>query len=630
MSSKIQIKRGTTEAWASSSNDTTLAPGQLGVEYLTSGYSRLKVGTDNSTHSSTDWAELNYLTPSTQTYQDNVISDVGSGPVVSWSGEVTQFGNASKTTQLIGASSVTLRTLTTGNIVVSNNSFFSSASDVSLGQAATPWPRLFLGIAASSDISQDANGLYFGTGRYPSIQRYSQNLIFNPSGGLSTGGRLTLSTTALYPSVDGKTDLGTSSYQFGSIHIQDATGTSATSGGNGIYFGSDTYQTIYHNGTSLYFNPSGGSVSSGCLTLNPLAFSPTTNGGCDLGTSACGWDNLFMSDGSYIQSGGKYIAYDADTYLYIGSSGPDVSDFSWVQLTGTHGVTLHATNAGISITFDASIAGHQSFNPVGIEEYGILDLGQSAVDKRWGTVYCQSVSESSDASLKSDIHYLDQPQVRVLSAAADFEQTHLIGKDIVSLYATDGDLAVSLDVSVPSSESFRPINNVDLSLDLGSASVANSRWGVVYCQSVSESSDASLKSDIHYLDQPQVKMLSAAADVQEEQSITVEDVLEFISELKPATFVYKSKDISTVSDAEELNMEAIHLGIIANDIEDSKLFEYVASKHETTTTLEDGTIKVNKNLSIKPTSFTVAALTACKYLINQVKELKEMLSNSNN
>ena len=464
MSSKIQIKRGTTEAWASSSNDTTLAPGQLGVEYLPLGYSRLKVGTDNSTHSSTDWADLNYLTPSTQTYRDNMISPVGAGgSVVMWSEEtIIRFGNPNKIAYLIGGGSVTLRTNTTGNIVAANNSFFSSASDVSLGQATTPWPRLYLGNAASSDISQDANGLYFGTGRYPSIQRYSQNLIFNPSGGLSTGGRLTLSTTALYPSA---------------------------------------------------------------------------NGGCDLGTASYGWDNLFMSDQSYIMSGSKYIAYDAGTDLYIGAHN--------------------------------------------------------------------------------------------LTTAADFVQTHLIGKDIVSLYATDGDLAVSLDVSVPSFESFRPINNVDLSLDLGSASVANSRWGVVYCQSVSESSDVSLKSDIHYLDPPQVNLLSTA-DVQEEQYITVEDVLEFISELKPATFVYKSKNISTVADAEELDMEAIHLGIIANDIEDSKLFEYVASKHETTTTLEDGTTKVDKNLSIKPASLAVAALTACKYLINQVKELKEMLNNSNN
>lgn len=461
MSSKIQIKRGTTEAWASSGNDTTLAPGQLGVEYLTSGYSRLKVGTDNSTHSSTDWAELNYLTPSTQTYQDNVISDVGSGTVVSWSGEVTQFGNASKATQLIGASSVTLRTNTTGNIVASNNSFFSSASDVSLGQATTPWTRLHLSNAASSEISQDANGLYFGTGRYPSIQRY---------------------------------------------------------------------------GTSLCFNPSGSSVPSGCLILNPLAFSPLTNGGCDLGSSARGWDNLFMSDQSYIMSGSKYIAYDAGTELYIGANGTNVANFNDIQLMGHVGVTLRAI---------------------------------------------------------------------------------------------EGDVGVSLDVSVPLSESFRPVIGSKVSsLNLGSSTVGL-RWGVVYCQSVSESSDVSLKSDIHYLDPPQVNLLSTA-DVQEEQYITVEDVLEFISELKPATFVYKSKNISTVADAEELDMEAIHLGIIANDIEDSKLFEYVASKHETTTTLEDGTTKVDKNLSIKPASLAVAALTACKYLINQVKELKEMLSNSNN
>lgn len=467
MSSKIQIKRGTTEAWASSSNDTTLAPGQLGVEYLTSGYSRLKVGTDNSTHSSTDWAELNYLTPSTQTYQDNVISDVGSGPVVSWSGEVTQFGNASKVTQLIGASSVTLRTLTTGNIVASNNSFFSAASDVSLGKATSTWTRLHLSNAASSEISQDANGLYFGTGRYPSITRYSSNLIFNPSGGLSTGGRLTLNTTALYPSA---------------------------------------------------------------------------NGGCDLGTASYGWDNLFMSDQSYIMSGSKYIAYDAGTTLYVGTNGTvgangiNVANFNDIQLMGHVGVTLRATESDVGVSLGTSDMTVVTFHPVIGSRQSVLNLGSSIAGLRWGVVYCQSVSESSDVSLKSDIHYLDPPQVNLLSTA----------------------------------------------------------------------------------------------DVQEEQYITVEDVLEFISELKPATFVYKSKNISTVADAEELDMEAIHLGIIANDIEDSKLFEYVASKHETTTTLEDGTTKVDKNLSIKPASLAVAALTACRYLINQVKELKEMLSNSDN
>lgn len=460
MSSKIQIKRGTTEAWASSSNDTTLAPGQLGVEYLTSGYSRLKVGTDNSTHSSTDWADLNYLTPSTQTYQDNQILSAA-GPVVSWlESDVTKFGNSSNPTQLIGGASITLRTTSSGNIVNANDSFFCSNSDVSLGKATSPWTRLHLSNAASSEISQDVNGLYFGTGRYPAIIRYSSNLIFNPSGGLSTGGRLTLSTTALYPSA---------------------------------------------------------------------------NGGCDLGTASYGWDNLFMSDQSYIMSGTKYIAYDAGTDLYIGANGANVANFNDIQLMGQVGVTLRTIEDDVGVSLDATPL-NTSFHPVIGSKVSSLNLGSSTVGLRWGVVYCQSVSESSDVSLKSDIHYLDPPQVNLLSTA----------------------------------------------------------------------------------------------DVQEEQYITVEDVLEFISELKPATFVYKSKNISTVADAEELDMEAIHLGIIANDIEDSKLFEYVASKHETTTTLEDGTTKVDKNLSIKPASLAVAALTACRYLINQVKELKEMLSNSDN
>ena len=45
MSAKLKIKRGTTTSWADSANkDTTLEPGQLGVEYLDDGNMRLKVG----------------------------------------------------------------------------------------------------------------------------------------------------------------------------------------------------------------------------------------------------------------------------------------------------------------------------------------------------------------------------------------------------------------------------------------------------------------------------------------------------------------------------------------------------------------------------------------------------------
>lgn len=58
MSARLKIKRGTTTSWADSANkDTTLESGQLGVEYLTDGNMRLKVGRNevelisSSTHS---------------------------------------------------------------------------------------------------------------------------------------------------------------------------------------------------------------------------------------------------------------------------------------------------------------------------------------------------------------------------------------------------------------------------------------------------------------------------------------------------------------------------------------------------------------------------------------------------
>ena len=65
MSAKLKIKRGSTASWADSTNkDTTLESGQLGVEYLTDGNMRLKVGSNevelisSSTHSNGD--EFNF------------------------------------------------------------------------------------------------------------------------------------------------------------------------------------------------------------------------------------------------------------------------------------------------------------------------------------------------------------------------------------------------------------------------------------------------------------------------------------------------------------------------------------------------------------------------------------------
>ena len=74
MSARLKIKRGTTTSWADSANkDTTLEPGQLGVEYLTDGNMRLKVGKQTDNGSATDWSLLPYVTPLTSVYQDDHI-----------------------------------------------------------------------------------------------------------------------------------------------------------------------------------------------------------------------------------------------------------------------------------------------------------------------------------------------------------------------------------------------------------------------------------------------------------------------------------------------------------------------------------------------------------------------------
>ena len=148
------------------------------------------------------------------------------------------------------------------------------------------------------------------------------------------------------------------------------------------------------------------------------------------------------------------------------------------------------------------------------------------------------------------------------------------------------------------------------------------RFGTVYCESVSESSDSETKSDIHYLDSSnEVTPLS----VEQGSKVTTQDVINFVKNLAPATFIYKRNGISTVEEAASENPDIIHLGIIANDIENDPLFNYVASKSTYTVTDESEGESENTFYSIKPASLAVAALTACKYLLQELEDVKSNL-----
>ena len=82
MAGKIKVKRGTTAQWAdSSTNDTTLAPGQPGVEYCEDGKTKLKIGPHTADGSSTEWANIDYISADgiTEAEVNNIIGETLDG-----------------------------------------------------------------------------------------------------------------------------------------------------------------------------------------------------------------------------------------------------------------------------------------------------------------------------------------------------------------------------------------------------------------------------------------------------------------------------------------------------------------------------------------------------------------------
>ena len=174
---------------------------------------------------------------------------------------------------------------------------------------------------------------------------------------------------------------------------------------------------------------------------------------------------------------------------------------------------------------------------------------------------------------------------------------------------------------------------------------SNLRWVSVYSQSGTiQTSDRSAKSHIHYLDEtPVIKTRSVTTNKLslEDNLFTTSDMINFIKKLNPATFVYKQEDneISPQEALQNNNTEAIQLGLIADDIKDEELFNYVgatmkynkevtpAEVDEEGNTIKEAVTEEVTTLGLKPIPLAVLALTACKNLIQRVEELEEQIKN---
>ena len=111
-----------------------------------------------------------------------------------------------------------------------------------------------------------------------------------------------------------------------------------------------------------------------------------------------------------------------------------------------------------------------------------------------------------------------------------------------------------------------------------------------------------------------MKTRSVDSDV----TFSTDDVVNFIKKLNPCTFTYK-QDGNEISPQEALNnnkTELVQLGLIADDIQNEELFNFIGATMKYTE--EEKTM-----LGLKPIPLAVLALTACKYLINEIEQLKE-------
>ena len=147
------------------------------------------------------------------------------------------------------------------------------------------------------------------------------------------------------------------------------------------------------------------------------------------------------------------------------------------------------------------------------------------------------------------------------------------------------------------------------------------KWNTVYAvNGTIQSSDRSAKSDIHYIDSPKISTMSInSINNIEDNDFTTSDLINFIKKLNPAVFRY-GKQGTTINEALEGNRtEDVQLGLIADDIKDERLFNYIGA----TMHYEDEETKEDKvTLGVKAVPLAVLALSACKYLINKVEELE--------
>ena len=205
-----------------------------------------------------------------------------------------------------------------------------------------------------------------------------------------------------------------------------------------------------------------------------------------------------------------------------------------------------------------------------------------------------------------------------------------------SLRGTTSGIQISLTTPGSSaSPGVYPSSNSTSSTTGYNLGTSSYKWRYVYAYGGTiQTSDRAAKDSIHYLEeQPAIAKMSAKSTTTSTTGITMDDVIDFVKNIKPTTFCYY--DGEETATEENSDQEMIQLGLIADDIKDHPLYKYIGvdrddvqiieeEKDEEGNVIQEHEEKQIHTLGLQVLPLTVAALTACKYLINKLEE-KEII-----
>ena len=97
--------------------------------------------------------------------------------------------------------------------------------------------------------------------------------------------------------------------------------------------------------------------------------------------------------------------------------------------------------------------------------------------------------------------------------------------------------------------------------------------------------------------------------------------------MKPCVFTYNTWSDSIEYSINNNLTQDVQLGLIADDIVDEKLFNFVGSK---TLYTDRRTKEEYTTLELQPLPLAVLALSACKYLLNEIDSLKSEIESLKN